>query len=199
LTTHFSKKKNRSPKIWVSVNFWRFFTKQKDWNLAIEFWEGTRYSRGINYVLSFVPLALVWGQKWWPTNLRTKILLSQWGHASCTLDAKDFFLLEGARHVSFSYFIFGKGDNYESFFSYFGSWVAFVLWHILCFCLVCKVVWMFKSSSILLTYAGESHGEIFCFAPNTRVKLLFWFSLQGSCGGPKRVLFFSLGTWIEQE
>jgi hypothetical protein len=68
---------------------------------------------------------------------------------------------------------------------------------------------MFKSSSILLTYAGESHGEIlffsltwvnhmekfFFFPLNIRVKLLFSFSLHGSCGGPKRVLFFSLVTW----
>jgi hypothetical protein len=41
------------------------------------------------------------------------------------LDAKDFFLLEGARDVSFCFFILGKGDNYESFYFDFGSRVAF--------------------------------------------------------------------------
>jgi hypothetical protein len=33
---------------------------------------------------------------------------------------------------------------------------------------------------------GESHVK------NTRGKLFFWFSLQGGCGGSKRVSFFSL-------
>jgi hypothetical protein len=36
---------------------------------------------------------------------------------------------------------------------------------------------------------GEPHGE------NTRGTLLFWFSLEGSYGGPKRVLFFSC-PWV---
>ncbi len=36
---------------------------------------------------------------------------------------------------------------------------------------------------------GEPHGE------NTRGTLLFLFSLEGSCGGPKRVLFFSC-PWV---
>ncbi len=114
---------------------------------------------------------------------------------------------------------------------FFLLWVMgffFLLWHILCFCFVCKGVWMLKRSSILLTYTGESDGENLFFSltqvwvtsrefifltyahesygenfffPHfeTRAKLLFWFSLQGSCGGPKRVLFFSLVTWVEQQ
>jgi hypothetical protein len=38
---------------------------------------------------------------------------------------------------------------------------------------------------------SEPHGK------NIRDKLLFWFSLQGGCGGPKRVLFFS-HSWVDQ-
>ncbi len=139
---------------------------------------------------------------------------------SCTMHPRCqgfIFLLEGARQGMwvFAFLFWVKGTIMSLFFFLF--WVMsgfFVLWHILCFCFVHKVVvWMFKSSSILLTYAGESHGEIlffsltwvnhmekfFFFPLNIRVKLLFSFSLHGSCGGPKRVLFFSLVTWIDVE
>jgi hypothetical protein len=36
---------------------------------------------------------------------------------------------------------------------------------------------------------GQPHGE------NTISKSLFWFSLQGGCEGPKRVIFFSI-VWV---
>jgi hypothetical protein len=45
------------------------------------------------------------------------------------------------------------------------------------FGLVCKVVVKVQSSSILFTYMGDSHEK------NKRAKLLFWFNLQGGCGG----------------
>jgi hypothetical protein len=49
--------------------------------------------------------------------------------------------------------------------------------------LFCKLGVKIQSSFILFTDMGESDGQ------NTRGKLLFWFSLQGRCGGPKRVFF----------
>jgi hypothetical protein len=50
---------------------------------------------GGDYVTQLVPLASMWGQKWWPTNLRIKIVLVQCGDAECTPEAHAFFLLEG--------------------------------------------------------------------------------------------------------
>jgi hypothetical protein len=46
-----------------------------------------------------------------------------------------------------------------------------------------------KNSSILFTYMAEAHGD------NTEGKLLFWFGLQASGGGSKRVFFFSFA-WV---
>jgi len=46
-----------------------------------------------------------------------------------------------------------------------------------------------RNSSILFTYMAEPHGE------NTKGKLLFWFGLQASCGGSKRVFLFSFA-WV---
>ncbi len=63
-----------------------------------------------------------------------------------------------------------------------------------CFGLVCKVVVKVQSSSILFTYTGEPHEE------DSKCKLLFWFSLQGGCGGPKELYSFHLPllvTWTE--
>ncbi len=56
----------------------------------------------------------------------------------------------------------------------------------LCFGLVCKVVVKVQSSSILLTYMGEPQEK------NRRGKLLFWFNLQGGCGGLKELYCFSV-------
>jgi hypothetical protein len=45
---------------------------------------------------------------------------------------------------------------------------------------------MFKKSFILVTCMGWQHGQ------KTRYKLLFWFSLQSGCGGPKKFYSFHL-------
>ncbi len=45
---------------------------------------------------------------------------------------------------------------------------------------------MFKKSFILFTCMGWQHGQ------KTRDKLLFWFSLQSVCGGPKKFYSFHL-------
>jgi hypothetical protein len=46
-----------------------------------------------------------------------------------------------------------------------------------------------KNSSIPFTYMAELHGK------NTKGKLLFCYGLQASCGGSKRVFFFSFA-WV---
>jgi hypothetical protein len=91
-----------------------------------------------------------------------------------------FFFWKGVGNVSFLFFILSKGAC-ECFLFYFGSWVALHVTTQICFALVCKLVVKIQSSFILFTYMGESDGQY------TRGKLLFWFSLQGGCGGPKRV------------
>jgi hypothetical protein len=51
----------------------------------------TKLNLGGDYVTHLVPLASVWGQKWWPTNLRIKIVLIQCEDAQCTPRGPCFF------------------------------------------------------------------------------------------------------------
>jgi hypothetical protein len=78
----------------------------------------------------------------------------------------------------------------ECFFSILShKWFFWVSWHTFVLVEFARWLWGSKCSSILFTYMGEPHRE------NIRNKLLFWFSLQGGCEGPKRVLFFCI-TWV---
>jgi hypothetical protein len=120
----------------------------------------------------------MWGQKWWPTNLRIKILLSQWGDAACTLRCEFLF--------------------------YFGSWVAFCVMTHFCFGSVCKVVVKVKKQFYSFHWHGwatwkEHYKQTFvflsfqggCEGPNR----VFFFPLA-SVGHMYRVLkvnFFCFG------
>ncbi len=103
----------------------------------------------------------------------------------CALEAHDFIFFgkRGKGVVRFSYLFWVNGAC-ECFLFYFGSWVVFCVLTHFCFGLVCKVV----SSSIFFTYKDDPHGD------NTKTNI-FLISLQRSCGGPKRVLLFSLA-WV---
>jgi hypothetical protein len=93
VATHFSKKTNRqklesmSPLDDFSPN-----KKTGTWESNFGKALGTTPRAFSMYSISALGICFVWGQKWWPTNLRIKILLSQLGDASCTIDAKDIFL-----------------------------------------------------------------------------------------------------------
>ncbi len=55
-----------------------------------------------------------------------------------------------------------------------------------CLGLVCKVVWKVQKEFYSFISMGWSHEQ------NTRNKLLFWFSLQSGCRGPKKFYSFQL-------
>jgi hypothetical protein len=99
-----------------------------------------------------------------------------------------FFFWKGASDANFFFFIWeGTGFVVSSIFSIkIVRWRLFCVMTHFCFGLVCKVVVNVQSSSILFTYTDEPHEE------NSKCKLLFWFSLQGGCGGPKELYSFHL-------
>ncbi len=93
----FNKRLKKKIKCGVQVKHYRDFV----WLCSYAF---SHLYIGRNYVPQLVPLALMW-MKTWPRNLRIKILLSQWGDATCTWGPWCFFFWKGPSDVSFFFFI----------------------------------------------------------------------------------------------